>query len=577
MNGQITLWDLFSDLEAKETGKSGSNQPIPRGKAPVKIEDFGNEIGGARKDLWRGRGLRAEDVGNFNEMERKTYIRKENIWPKPDYNKMVEDGLAKEVVFFIKKIRDSLPVSPKGSEWDTADDEREKQERYFSFVSEIRDCVKDVKTKEDIAHLFHYLETKEYIVLTAARRYSILPKGEGLIGNPLVNAFRISYQQLAMQVRKKQFCYSEKEKILSHFEIIEVRPKCVEVSPSGISNGVRVHVPYGTRFFYPQDPEFLKEEKYPEGSFFVTKGRDILAAEFATSEEAEAFCLKGENLVGAKTRYEKKRKATLTPPILTDVVRIGEPYRKDGASVSGQDYLDTFHFYGGEFGNWLSQDDRQNSLDAGYDALCDFAYVLGIRRTAVTCDGKLSIAFGARGRGKALAHYEPLRKVINITKMRGAGSLGHELIHAMDFILGEALGLSGMDGSAMTRCLFSAPESMKSLMYAIKYRPGTYRKTRFYADAEWIDNHYAKSDKGYWASETEMLARAGACFLKDRLKEKGIRNDYLCGHADIICVPDEAGCLHYAAPQGEERERINIAFDCFFTDLKARGLLATAK
>lgn len=54
---------------------------------------------------------------------------------------------------------------------------------------------------------------------------------------------------------------------------------------------------------------------------------------------------------------------------------------------------------------------------------------------------RLAIAFGSRGKGNALAHYEPSRAVINLTKMKGAGSLAHEFGHALDDMLGQRLGL----------------------------------------------------------------------------------------------------------------------------------------
>jgi hypothetical protein len=45
------------------------------------------------------------------------------------------------------------------------------------------------------------------------------------------------------------------------------------------------------------------------------------------------------------------------------------------------------------------------------------------------------MAFGARGKARALAHYEPANKVINMTKYGGAGSLAHEWGHALDNIM----------------------------------------------------------------------------------------------------------------------------------------------
>ena len=52
----------------------------------------------------------------------------------------------------------------------------------------------------------------------------------------------------------------------------------------------------------------------------------------------------------------------------------------------------------------------------------------------------LAIAFGARGKGGALAHFEPGRNVINLTKIKGAGSLAHEWGHALDYFLGTSMG-----------------------------------------------------------------------------------------------------------------------------------------
>ena len=70
----------------------------------------------------------------------------------------------------------------------------------------------------------------------------------------------------------------------------------------------------------------------------------------------------------------------------------------------------------------------------------DLSDMIGIDHKALGFNGRLAMAFGARGRGGALAHYEPVQRVINLTKMRGGGSLGHEWFHAIDNILGEVLG-----------------------------------------------------------------------------------------------------------------------------------------
>ncbi len=45
----------------------------------------------------------------------------------------------------------------------------------------------------------------------------------------------------------------------------------------------------------------------------------------------------------------------------------------------------------------------------------------------------IAIAFGARGKGKALAHYEPGYNIINLTRKRGDGTVAHEMGHYFDF------------------------------------------------------------------------------------------------------------------------------------------------
>src|SRR5699024_3147526 len=59
----------------------------------------------------------------------------------------------------------------------------------------------------------------------------------------------------------------------------------------------------------------------------------------------------------------------------------------------------------------------------------------GVPSKALSLDGELGLAFGARGRGgrrAAKAHFESDHIVINLTKRAGAGSLAHEWWHALD-------------------------------------------------------------------------------------------------------------------------------------------------
>ena len=88
-----------------------------------------------------------------------------------------------------------------------------------------------------------------------------------------------------------------------------------------------------------------------------------------------------------------------------------------------------------QFGNYVEGGRRQGDLNEAYDALMDLAGVIGVPARALSLNGELGLAFGARGTGgknAALAHYEPGQVVINLTKARGAGSLAHEWWHGLD-------------------------------------------------------------------------------------------------------------------------------------------------
>ncbi|WP_367575609.1 hypothetical protein [Acutalibacter caecimuris] len=81
-------------------------------------EDFGEKIGGTKKDLWKERGLYVEDLEAMNEREADKFVKKDNIWKKPDYEAMLDEGIPLGVVYYIKKARDQYFEPNEGSSRD---------------------------------------------------------------------------------------------------------------------------------------------------------------------------------------------------------------------------------------------------------------------------------------------------------------------------------------------------------------------------------------------------------------------------------------------------------------------------
>lgn len=271
------------------------------------------------------------------------------------------------------------------------------------------------------------------------------------------------------------------------------------------------------------------------------------------------------------TAQKSKRKKMFIPPQLFEIRREGIDYRHH-LHVYPEKWQEEFYFYGVEFGNWLSQKDRQISMDYCYDALKDLSYVLDVEDKDIAFEGKLSLAFGARGCSHASAHYERDRRVINLTKMHGAGCTAHEWFHALDHYIAQVCNVP--DGKLATETAHTEllPKSLSSLCSCLKY-DCMGEKTDYLRGSQQFHSHFAKDSFGSWASTTEMAARAFACYVKDCL---GVHSDYLIAHADVYEFEYEN--MHLCAiPQGEERELFNELFDQLFFELKEMGILHQKK
>ena len=80
----------------------------------------------------------------------------------------------------------------------------------------------------------------------------------------------------------------------------------------------------------------------------------------------------------------------------------------------------------------------------------------------------------------------------------------------------------------------------------------------------------------YWSQRSEMAARAFQSWLEDRLAAKGQRNDYLSVYADNKYHVHPLFGPQFPYPDGEERERINAAFDRLAEVMRKQGTLAKA-
>lgn len=363
---------------------------------PKKIEDFGVKIGGAKKDLWASRNMIRDDLEDMTDREKSKFVKKDNIWKKPDYEQLSEEKGFVILAYLTKIVRDSLPADVKGTKG---------HEEYIELVSLVRDEVENAKCINDFRMLYNkILYQHGYIEKYGISSIRLTDKGYKTPGitNKFLKALNITDYDIRKAEREiKKTGFPEKQ---------EAWRKNISIKEKSIPEG--------------KEYEIVKRHK---GYLF-----EVLATGFK-SEEAAEKCLVEE----LKPLLTKKSKSNVVKrPQFKHIQRTGPDVRQ-GKEVTPEMILNTFGFRGGEFGNWLNQEDRQQSLNYAYEALLDLAGVLKTEPKAISLNSELGIAFGSRGSGNAAAHYEPTSIVINLTKMKGAGALAHEFAHALDDYLGR--------------------------------------------------------------------------------------------------------------------------------------------
>lgn len=532
-----------------------------------RIEDFGKKIGGARKELWASRGLMIDDLDEMTDMEKNQYVKRDYIWPKPDMKMQLEEGLPRTVVYFRNEVRKTVHQTP----------ERISVEDYIEGVRIIKELTEKIRKESDISLFSDQIRDGVVFQKDYAYQYSYAGYYQWIVkGNALLRlSSSYGLNSMKRKMDKANFGLNDEQIMKKNFPVVFIDGAEYTVDTDRGKVFIQRKTAAGFYYYFPRTASCVPENnKY---AILAVNRNDIVFCSDSEEEckEEQKRLYEANKELSVKPRKTSKKK--WVPKQFTHLRRTGKIYRRGNRHVSGEDLIKTFGLRGGEFGNYVSNDERQASLDYSYDAFADLAYALGMDKQSVALhglsNGTLAIAFGARGRGDALAHYEPLREVINITKLRGAGSLAHEWGHALDHLIGEKSGCPELATESMRG--YYVPFELKHVMECIKYKDGG-GFTDYYYESSKFNNMYSKAGHGYWTSSCEMFARAFECYIKDKLSEKECCDDYLCGNAEACVSMDNDGNVIHAYPRGEERKRINHAMDLLVAYLFKEEIFAQA-
>ena len=166
--------------------------------------------------------------------------------------------------------------------------------------------------------------------------------------------------------------------------------------------------------------------------------------------------------------------------------------RKGGRNIditSTADLKKAFNLREVQSGNWVLKDPESAEFHVrnAARAFADLADLTGIPDDKISLNGRLAMAFGARGTGNAggssaMAHYESVERVINLTKFKGGGCLGHEWFHAFDNLITCAMSGDNTQDIFLSNRFSNLTDSTKELVLEyLQYKDatdymGTYRR-----------------------------------------------------------------------------------------------------
>lgn len=548
------------------------------------VNDAGTKVAGARKD-WKSSSLAASDAAAMTDEEIAKEVRKDNIWPKPDYAALVEAGTPPLVAAAIKVVRDKIPQTPtlKG-----ARTQRQSREAFVAMVSAARDAFTACQTLQEVSQVYDRLKAVWDTRETQAAWFSVVR-----------GAYSPFYLRAADSAKAREMVHAG----------------------------------------FPGDVEpwkkNLKVINSLDGVIVYRSGRYL--GTFASRDAAYEALKAGHD---AKAKPGDGAEAVVPPPRphLDFVSRTGLDDRRDGRDISSEEFIAKFNFRSVEFGLWVPDDERQTMLNMAYDALMDLAEVLQWEPCDMSLGGRLSAGFGSRGNGgRRAAEYQPSVAVFHFTRMNGAGSLAHEFGHALDHFLGLGtivLSRSGVPsatgwthplprrvsdalahrGTDIALAFEDAYEAMRSrrlskedaiadvenlverFKAAIDKQQATYDKAQeegratvcrlvakdiavntermeaqnrrieaLRAQPEYADFGSSATSflteasklKGSFSEPAELFARAFECFVFDEIAARGATSDYLVHGVEEDRYADTVEWRGNPYPTGEERSRIN--------------------
>lgn len=463
------------EAKAKRAAPKVEKSATPATESSANTEDAGAELTYNKRNRIKT-GIQWSDIADKDAALRVKETTKQNVYPRPDYQALVDGGMQPLVAHIVKQAYDSLATTPQISGKAPTD---EQLKAYIDGMRRYMDGV--MSWANDPDHVKAWLgkiaqraavyraayggarTSLTELAGTATDAKSLLetvyPNGwkenraELILigGNKALSGLQPSTDEAVKAMKdiekgwpgKQEAWQKQGYKIVSGEKLEpdfyeSTRSEKPRVYAMLKFNDGRRNITIVERTFEgiqskddPQVQEWVKteQEAYKPRFVVLDKLNRVKAWGLSQAEaEQQARDLTKRSGGGSTVKDEG---------ISVEMAeRTGVEHRMPGEDISSERLIETFGFRGVNFGNWMKGDsnkaERQLHLNHIYDAFMDLAAILNVPPKALSLDGMLGVAVGAQGNGRASAHFVPGVNEINLTRTAGAGALAHEWGHALD-------------------------------------------------------------------------------------------------------------------------------------------------
>ncbi|UCF47617.1 MAG: hypothetical protein JSU89_10620, partial [Myxococcales bacterium] len=432
-----------------EATKAPAQAPAPKKREPVsgKLEAVGDHIYGSIKDLRReGKITSPEQINGMSYRDAARIVKRDNVVEVPDLNVLRGLGMDPEAAHMALGILASIKLKP--------DDTDEHRRAYIWDAGRVTESLLNCKTLGDVLQVgveINRLQrnTKGWERVKGEELHPY--EAPGLSRREVVRAARTRAQQLAKENPGEQYevhvANSEGETVSSYSRDathLVIQRKVLKPFES-----------LGNRFdrmIRRDGKEYKEVRKMADAIKYGTEqghdGWELLKASGKMADrQKQAEAEKRRQKKEGEGKYGKGKTLrgwSEALQVQKEAVRVGGREIPKGADPERT--RQQFNLREIDYGTagYMTQADREYHTSALEGAFHDLADVLQVPPHMVSFKGRLGIGLGARGTGTAgwkkkaaRAHYEPGKFALNITKLRGGGTLAHEWGHALDNVLVE--------------------------------------------------------------------------------------------------------------------------------------------